>query len=103
MEKNKNTNWSLVFVGSGDDQYIKTRIKDERIPFCEIYIQFRGFKDSTFKNSSAFILPSYSEGLPMAVLEAMSYKLPCLISDACNFASKDIMALLLKLILTLGN
>lgn len=90
-EKNKDINWRLVFVGSGDDQYIKKRIKDERIPFCEIYNSVSGdLKDSTFKNSSAFILPSYSEGLPMAVLEAMSYKLPCLISDACNFAGKGI-------------
>ena len=32
----------------------------------------------------------------MAVLEAMSYKLPCLISDACNFASKDIIGAFIK-------
>jgi len=34
---------------------------------------------------SAFVLPSsFSKGLPMADLEAMSYCLPCLLSAACN-------------------
>ena len=41
-------------------------------------------KEKIFKNSSAFILPSFSEGLPMAPLEAMSYGVPCLISENCN-------------------
>ena len=41
-------------------------------------------KEKVFRNSSAFILSSFSEGLPMAALEAMSYGLPCLISDNCN-------------------
>ena len=41
-------------------------------------------KEEILRNSSAFILSSFSEGLPMAVLEAMSYEMPCLISDNCN-------------------
>ncbi|MBX3435501.1 MAG: glycosyltransferase [Pirellulales bacterium] len=34
--------------------------------------------------SSAFVLPSHSEGLPVAALEASSYGLPLLITDHCN-------------------
>jgi glycosyltransferase involved in cell wall biosynthesis len=34
-----------------------------------------------FSNCSLFILPSFYEGLPIALLEAMSYKLPILASD----------------------
>ena len=41
-------------------------------------------KASTFVNSNAFILPSFSEGLPMSVLEAMSFKKTTLISKDCN-------------------
>ena len=41
-------------------------------------------KDDLLRSVDAFILPSYSEGLPMSVLEAWSYGLPVLMTDLCN-------------------
>lgn len=41
-------------------------------------------KDDLMRRADAFILPSYSEGLPVAVLEAWSYALPVLMTPACN-------------------
>jgi len=45
---------------------------------------FGAEKEKLYINSDAFILPSYSEGLPMTVLEAWSYALPVIMTPACN-------------------
>ena len=37
-------------------------------------------KEALFKQSDIFILPSYSEGFPLSVLEAMSYGLPLIVT-----------------------
>jgi poly(glycerol-phosphate) alpha-glucosyltransferase len=41
-------------------------------------------KDGLLRRADAFILPSFSEGLPMSVLEAWAYRLPVLMTDYCN-------------------
>jgi poly(glycerol-phosphate) alpha-glucosyltransferase len=46
--------------------------------------QFGDAKDAALRSASAFILPSHSEGLPMSVLEAWAYRLPVLMTKACN-------------------
>ena len=46
--------------------------------------QFGQAKDACYRHCDAFILPSFSEGLPVAVLEAMSYAKPVLMTPQCN-------------------
>ncbi len=41
-------------------------------------------KHATFYNAEAFILPSFSEGLPMGVLEERTYGFPVLMKPHCN-------------------
>lgn len=56
------------------------------------YISFLGYRNDMmeiFEIADLFIFPSYQEGLPMALLEAMAYGLPVICSDIRG--SRDLM------------
>lgn len=46
--------------------------------------RFNSAKSACLRACDAFILPSFSEGLPMAVLEAWSYGKPVLMTEHCH-------------------
>lgn len=43
-------------------------------------------KEFAYRSSDIFILPSRSEGMPVAILEALSYGLPCIVTPETNMA-----------------
>lgn len=81
--------WSIRIAGWDQNGYQK-KLEELIIENgIDQYIQFVGPKFGNEKaieltQASAFILPSYSEGLPMSILEAWSYGLPTLMTEYCN-------------------
>jgi poly(glycerol-phosphate) alpha-glucosyltransferase len=83
-------NWELVIAGETKDtdymQQLLSKRKRLEIETTASFVggQFGPAKQSILKESDAYILPSFSEGLPMSVLEAWSYNLPALTTPYCN-------------------
>jgi len=81
--------WTVALVGWDDGGYVdqlQERIQDLDVRDDLLFLgpMFGDEKHAALSNADAFVLPSYSEGLPMAVLEAWSYRLPVLLTSGCN-------------------
>ncbi len=78
------SDFSLAIVGDSPDQEYVQRVKaiaqaDRRIRF--LGYQFRENLEEIYSHAYAFMTASELEGLPLTLLEAISYGLPCLASD----------------------
>jgi len=81
--------WRLVIVGQGSDGYgvaMRRLTRDSGLNESVAFIGpvYGNEKDDVLLQADAFVLPSSSEGLPMAVLEAWSYGLPVVMTGQCN-------------------
>lgn len=78
-------NAKFILVGDGDVEIVRGIVENNNLARNVIVM---GWQDSErvkelYLNSSIFVLPSYSEGMPMAILEAMSFGLP-VVSTSVN-------------------
>ncbi len=86
---NLQSEWVLAIAGwnqGGHEQELKQAASELRLGQSVIFLgpQFDGAKDACYENADAFVLPSFSEGLPMTVLEAWANELPVLMTPQCN-------------------
>ena len=81
--------WRLVIAGwdqGGHETELKAQTQQLGLSTRVHFVgpQFDAAKHASYHRADAFILPSFSEGLPMTVLEAWSYGLPVLMTPQCN-------------------
>ncbi len=81
--------WRMTIAGWDDGGHqsrlqmqARQRGVDHQVDF--VGPQFGKAKADLLASSTAFILPSLSEGQPIAPLEAWSYQLPVIMTDRCN-------------------
>jgi poly(glycerol-phosphate) alpha-glucosyltransferase len=81
--------WFIAIAGWSEGRHreeLEARVEDLGISKD---VEFLGSlhgdaKVAALSHASSFVLPSYSEGLPMSILEAWSYNLPVLMTTQCN-------------------
>lgn len=67
----------FVLAGVGELEALKGEITNSLMRHFEFPGWISGVeKDHQLRNADIFLLPSYSEGMPMAILDAMGYGLP---------------------------
>lgn len=80
----------IIIGGTGEEEpYLKKIIK---ILQLENNFVFEGWvsgekKEQLLKKCQAFVLPSYNEGLPIGILEAMSYGMPIISTSVGDISS----------------
>ena len=94
-------NWVLCIAGWDQDEHeaeLKKMANELNIPWADsrsssllenislLFLgpQFHSDKELCYSACDAFILPSFSEGLPMVVLEAWAYSKPVIMTPECN-------------------
>lgn len=89
MKNQKISNFRLLIAGSGtEEEHLREYVKINEL---QSYVEFFGWitkeqKPDLLKRADVLVLPSYNEGLPIAILEAMSYGLPIISTNVGSIA-----------------
>jgi poly(glycerol-phosphate) alpha-glucosyltransferase len=88
-EARNQNDWMLAIAGwdqANHEQELKKLTVDLDIRASVTFLGplFGADKAAAYQNADAFVLPSLSEGLPMTVLEAWSYRKSVLMTLECN-------------------
>lgn len=77
----------LPLIIAGDAPFVSDFVGEvKREAKSDDRIRFVGFVEGKelqelYSNARLFVFPSEAEGMPMCLLEALSYNIPCLVSD----------------------
>ncbi|MBE5991541.1 MAG: glycosyltransferase family 4 protein [Paenibacillaceae bacterium] len=86
----KNMKFHYVICGHGKlEEYLKRLAQELQVNDCISFLGYREDMMEIYQIADLFLFPSYQEGLPMALLEAMAYGLPVICSDIRG--SRDLM------------
>ena len=89
VDNNHNSDWVLALAGwdqGGHKAELQKLAAELALEQSVLFLgpQFGIAKQACYENADAFVLPSFSEGLPMTVLEAWAYGLPVMMTPQCN-------------------
>ena len=70
--------FKLLIIGSGiEKKYLVSKVKEKKLIKKIIFKNWTFNLEKYYLTSKILILPSYFEGLPNVIIEALNYKLPC--------------------------
>ena len=76
------TNAWLLFCGVGEkEESLRMLAKELNLSERTLFLGFQKDIPALLQASDAFVFPSFQEGLPVALMEAMGAGLPCVVSD----------------------
>lgn len=84
LKKQSNIHYTYQIAGNGDTEYLRSLVKKYNLSDSVIFLGSIPHSDMSnwYKNLDLYIQPSTQEGLPRALIEAMSNSVACIGSDA---------------------
>lgn len=81
--------WQLVLAGwdtTDHESELQRQVRELRLEHGVTFLGplFDESKEDAYRNAAAVVLPSWSEGLPISILEAWAYGRPVVMTPHCN-------------------